>query len=149
MMSASTMDASTWSELNNDSHQAVDHSSSSPSTGNAPQMTEHLDEPSRKRPRKHEIGIKLPQEILDKIWEAALEPWLKNRVIILDCTNEAEGIRRLALECKNLINAEMSELPGNIRLVDSRVRSTVKLFSSMVAREMFLERPHSSWRYLG
>lgn len=114
-------------------------------------MTKRPDEP----PKNGKVQIEWPQEILDLIWNEALEPWLKRRVLILDCLNwkEYENPRtprlHFSLECANPTDFEASELVGNIRLVDTRARSTVSGSLSKAAKVMFPESPDSSRKRLG
>lgn len=143
-MPASEMDTANSGKFTTDANQAVNDSSSSLSTGGEPQTTERPDDP----PKNEQDGIKFPQEILDMIWEEALEPWLKKRVIVLDCLNDSrENVtfdeahagrnrQQVFIGCANPIDFESSELVGNIRLVDRKARDTVRSYSSKF-REMF------------
>lgn len=118
------------------------------------QMTEHHDEPP-----KNARGHNFPQEVLDLIWNSALEPWLKKRVIVLDCLNSTgspgndpgreQNRLHFSFECTNPPDAEASELVGNIRRVDRRARNTVSLSLSRAPRDMFPESPDLSRRHLG
>lgn len=144
------MDTANSGKFTTDTNQAVNDSSPSLSIGGEPQITERPDEPSKNK----QDGIKFPQEILDRVWDEALEPWLKKRVIILDCFNCIEsdyidgrrnGRRRLhfSLGCANPTEMESSALVRNIRLVDRRARDTITRSSSKF-REMFPESPDLS-----
>lgn len=149
------MDTANGGKFTTDANQAANDSSSSLSTGGEPHTTERPDDP----PKNEQDGIKFPQEILDMIWKEALEPWLKKRVIVLDCLNdtredvtfkEAHAGRnrpQFSISCANPIDFESSELVGNIRLVDRKARDTVSGYSSKF-REMFPKSPDLSRRRL-
>lgn len=144
--------------ITNNTNQAVTINSPSPSTEGEPQMTER----SNELPNNGNFDIEWPQEMLDLVWNEAMEPWLKKRVIVLDCFNWTKdtsdsplpepfpGFKLLfSLECANPIDVEMGELVGNIRLVDRRARSTVGRSLSKAARVMFPESPDLCRRGLG
>lgn len=149
------MDTANGGKFTTDANQAVNYSSLSLSTGVEPQITERPDEP----PKNEQHGIKFPQEILDMVWRAALEPWLKKRVIVLDCLNqtrddvtfrEAHAGRnrpQFLIGCANPTDFESSKLVGNIRLVNRKARDTVSRYSSKF-REMFPKSPNISHRRL-
>lgn len=119
-------------------------------------MTEYSDEP----PKNGKDYTKLPQELLDMVWDSALEPWLRKRVIILNsfCWNAPMHLPKtmdteeglcFSFECANPTDVEASELVGNIRRVNRRARNTVSRSLSKAAREMFPERPDLSRKRLG
>lgn len=149
------MDTANGGKFTTDTNQAVNDSSPSLSTGGEPQITERPDKP----PKNEQDGINFPQEILDMIWNEALKPWLKKRVIVLDCLNqtredfnfeEAHGGRtrlQFLIGCANPTDSESSELVGNIRLVNRKARYTVSRSSSKF-REMFPKSPNLSRRLL-
>lgn len=150
------MDTSTRGESTNNTNQAVHDNSPSPSTGGEAQMTEYPDE----QPKNRKDHPKLPQELLDMVWDSALEPWLKKRVVILDSFRDTAEVdlpgttrRPLCLlfsfECANPADFEASELVGNIRRVNRKARNTVSRSLSRAARDMFPERPDLSRRRLG
>lgn len=149
------MDTANGGKFTTDANQAVNDSSPPLSTGDEPQITERPDEP----PKIEQDGIKFPQEILDMIWKEALEPWLKKRVIVLDCLNQTRGDvtfreahagrsrLQFLIGCENPTDFESSELVGNIRLVNRKARDTVSRYSSKF-REMFPKSPNLSRRHL-
>lgn len=148
------MDTAKGGKFTADTIQAVNDSSPPLSTEDEPQITERPDE----SPKNELDGIKLPQEILDMIWNEALKPWLKKRVIVLECFNriledftcgDRDGRTRLQLllGCANPTDLESSELVGNIRLVNRKARDTVRISSSKF-REMFPKSPDLSRRRL-
>lgn len=145
---ASTMDTSTRGKSTNNTNQAVHHNSPPASTGGEAQMTEYPDE----TPNNGKDHAKLPQELLDLIWNFALEPWLKKRVMVLHCfywTADSELRLHFLFGFGNPTDSEARELVGNIRLVNRKARGTVSLSLSKVPRDMFPERPAFSRRFVG
>lgn len=138
--------------VTDNTNQAIAINSPSPSTEAEPQMTERSNEP----PDNGNVDIEWPQEMLDLVWNKAMEPWLKKRVIVLDCFHWTKETRDsflskllFSLECANPIDVEMGELVGNIRLVDRRAKSTVSLSLSKAARVTFPESPDLTRKGLG
>lgn len=135
-MPALTMDKPISGESTNNPNQDIDHTSPSPCIEDEAQTACPIE------PTKYESHqSKLPQELLDLIWDAALAPWLKKRVIALDYIHVKDdpSFSTFELVCESPQVPEVGKLARSIRLVDTRARNAVSRSLTRADRNMFPE----------
>lgn len=94
-------------------------------------------------PENKELQREWPQEILDMIWNEAMAPWSKKRVIVLDHVGGKTFV------CGNTRDLEAGRLVGNIRRLNRKAQDEVSSSLRKAGREMFpkVRDPSSARRH--